>query len=99
MWAMFAIKLFFLFIKAASIIDPYGLQACTSETGLILLFTACTSVAIMFYGESFFLFLAIFYLLPEQVKRVMSSVCDDVVNYSACIRADTDMWSDGIAEA
>lgn len=40
----------------------------------------------------FFLSLAVFYLLPQQLKkkRVMSpemEVCDDLLNYSACIKA------------
>jgi len=45
--------------------------------------------------------LAIFHLLPEQLKREMSperEVCDDLLNYSACIRADAELWSDGLAE-
>lgn len=25
-------------------------------------------------------------------------VCDDLLNYSTCIRADAELWSDGIAE-
>lgn len=51
----------------------------------------------------FFLSLAVLYLLPEQLKRkrVMSpqiDVCDDLLNYSACIRVGGELWSDGKAE-
>lgn len=55
------------------------------------------------YVLRFFLLLAVFYLLPEQLKRkrVMSpksEVCDDLLNYSACIRGDGELQSDGSAE-